>query len=96
MALSQNRFVLSNSPIAMNLPKYEKILCFFCKIKKTSYDSFYKDKNYSQIKTINSKVLLFIVVSNAVLIKYEIFDPEKGTTKVAMLKLWLVCYISNI
>jgi len=78
MALSQNRFVLSNLPIAVNLSKYEKTLCFFCKIKKSI---FYKDKNYSQVKTINSKVLLFIVVSDAILIKHEIFDPKKELLK---------------
>jgi len=95
----------------MNLPKCEKTLCFFCKIKKASYGSFYKDKwflnsgisiyftlfesdfvnmtldNYSQVKTLNSKVLLFIVAFGAVLIKHEIFDSEKGTTKVTMSKL---------
>jgi len=52
--------------------------------------------NYSQVKTTNSEVLLFIVASGAVLIKHEIFDPEKETTKVAMLKLWLVYYVSDI
>ena len=37
--------------------------------------------NYSWVKTTNSKVLLFIVASSTVLIEYEIFDPEKETTK---------------
>jgi len=44
MAPSQNRFVLPNSPIAINLSKYEKTLCFLCKSKKVPYGSFYKDK----------------------------------------------------
>ena len=44
MASSQNRFVLSDSLIVMNLSKYEKILCFLCKIKKVSYSSFYEDE----------------------------------------------------
>jgi len=43
--------------------------------------------NYGQVKTANSKVLLFIVASGTVLIEHEIFDPEKGTTKVTMSKL---------
>ena len=43
--------------------------------------------NYSQVKTANPKALLFMVASSTVLIKHEIFDPEKGTTKVAMSKL---------
>ena len=40
--------------------------------------------NYGQIKTINSKVLLFIVAFNIVLIEYEIFNPGKGATKVVI------------
>ena len=43
--------------------------------------------NYSQVETTNSKVLLFIIAFNTVLIEYEIFDPEKEATKIAMLKL---------
>ena len=38
--------------------------------------------NYGQIETINLKALLFIVVSSIILIKHEIFDFEKGITKV--------------
>ena len=52
--------------------------------------------NYSQIKTENSKVLLFMVVFNTVLIKHKVFNSEKRTTKVAVLKLWLVYYILSI
>ena len=52
--------------------------------------------NYSQVKTTNSKVLLFMVASGTVLTKHEIFDPEKETTKVAMSKLWLVYCVSDI
>ena len=44
MALSQNRFVLPDTPIAMNLSKYEKTLCFLYKSKKIPYSSFYEDK----------------------------------------------------
>ena len=43
--------------------------------------------NYGQVKTINSKALLFIVASSTVLIEYEVFDSERETTKVIMLKL---------
>ena len=31
-----------------------------------------------------------MVTFGTILIKYEIFDPEKGTTKVTVSKLWLV------
>ena len=44
MASSQNKFVLSNSPISMNLSKCEKVLCFLCKGEKASYSSFYEDE----------------------------------------------------
>jgi len=43
--------------------------------------------NYGQVKTANSKALLFIVVSGTILIEYEIFNPDKETTKVAVSKL---------
>jgi len=43
--------------------------------------------NYSQVETANSKALLFIVTSGTILIKYEIFNPEKETTQVTMSKL---------
>ena len=33
--------------------------------------------NYGQVKTANSKILLFIVASCTVLIEHEIFNPEK-------------------
>ena len=52
--------------------------------------------NYSQVETTNSKTLLFIVASGTVLIEHEIFNPEKETAKVAILKLWLVYYISSM
>ena len=105
IALSQNEFVLLDSPITINLSKCEKALYFLCKGKKTSHGSFYEGEwfldfgtfthftlfessfvnitldNYSWVKTTNSKVLLFIVASSTVLIEYEIFDPEKETTK---------------
>ena len=44
MASSQNRFVLPNSLIIMNLSKCKKILYFLCKGKKASHSSFYEDK----------------------------------------------------
>ena len=37
--------------------------------------------NYSQTKTVNSKILLFMVTFSNILIGYEIFDPEKETTR---------------
>jgi len=52
--------------------------------------------NYSWVKTVNSKVLLFIVASGIVIIEHEIFDTKKKTTKVAILKLWPVCYVTSI
>ena len=52
--------------------------------------------NYSQVETVNSKVLLFIVASGTVLIEHKIFDPKKWTIKIAMSKLWPVYCISNI
>jgi len=111
MASSQNKFVLSDLPISINLSKCEKVLYLLCKGKKASYGSFYKDKwflefdtstyftpfesdfvdmtlgNYGQVETANSKALLFIVSSGIVLIEYEIFNPEKETTKVTVSKL---------
>jgi len=43
--------------------------------------------NYGQVETINLRALLFVVASDTVLIEYEIFNSEKETIKVAMLKL---------
>ena len=44
MASSQNGFVLSDLPIAVNLSKCEKALWSLCKSKKAPYSSFYKDE----------------------------------------------------
>ena len=44
IALNQNKFVLSNLPIAVNLSKYKKISCFLFKSKKVLYGSFYNNK----------------------------------------------------
>jgi len=44
MASSQNRFVLLDSSIAVNLSKCEKTLCSLYKSKKASHGSFYEDK----------------------------------------------------
>jgi len=120
MTSSQNRFVLPDSPIAMNLSKCEKALCFLCKGKKAPYGSFYEDEwfldssasthftsfeydffnmilsDYGQVETANSKVLLSMVASGTVLIEHEIFDLEKETTKVAVLKLWPVYCVSGM
>ena len=52
--------------------------------------------NYSQVKTTNSKALLFIVASSTVLIEYEVFDSKRETIKVAMLKLWPVYCVLSI
>ena len=46
MALSQNKFVLSNLPLAMNLSKYKKALYFLYKSKKVLYNSFYKNESF--------------------------------------------------
>ena len=37
-----------------------------------------------------------MITSNTVLIEYEIFDSEKETTKVAMLKIQPVYYVSSV
>ena len=120
MASSQNRFVLPDLSITVNLSKYKKALCFLYKDKKASHSSFYEDKwfldsgtsalftlfksdfvditpdNYSQVGTANSKAPLFIVVSGTVLIEHEIYDPDKGTPKISISKLWLVYYVSGM
>ena len=44
IALSQNKFIISNLSIIINLSKYKKILYLLYKNKKTSYNSFYKDE----------------------------------------------------
>ena len=46
MTSSQNRFVLSDSFIAVNLSKCEKTLCSLCKSKskKAPHGSFYEDE----------------------------------------------------
>jgi len=85
MAPSQNRFVLPNLSIAVNLSKYEKILCFF-----TLFESDFVNMtlgNYSSVKIANSKISLFIVTSGTILIEHKIFDSKKETTKVAILKI---------
>ena len=49
--------------------------------------------NYDWVKTVNSKVSLFIVACSTVLIGYEIFDSEKETIRVTISKLY---YVSSI
>ena len=44
MVLSQNKFVLSNSSIAVNISKCEKTLYFLYKSKKAPYSSFYENE----------------------------------------------------
>ena len=43
--------------------------------------------NYGWVETVNLKVPLFIVTSSTILVEHEIFNLEKGTTKVAVLKI---------
>jgi len=65
----------------------------------TPFESDFVDMtlgNYGQVKTANSKVLLFMVASGTVLIEHEIFDPKKETTKIAVSKLWLVYYVPSM
>ena len=65
----------------------------------TPFESDFVDitpSNYGQVETANLKVQLFIVTSGTVLIEHKIFNPEKETTKVAVLKLWPVYCVSNI
>jgi len=52
--------------------------------------------NYSQVETVNLKVLSFIVTSDTILIEYKIFDLEKKTIKISMSKLWPVYYVPSI
>ena len=94
MAPSQNRFVLPNLPIAVNLSKYEKTLCFFTLFESDFVNMTLGD--YSWVKIANSKTLLFIVASGIILIEHKILDSKKETTKVAILKIWPVYYISSI
>jgi len=111
IALSQNIFVLPDSSITVNLSKCEKVLCFLCKDKKVPYGSFYEDKLFLDSgvsayftlfesdfanMTANLKAPLFMVASGTVLIEHKIFYFEKGTTKVALSKLWPVYCISDI
>ena len=44
MALNQNKFVLPNLSIIVNLFKCEKALCLSYKDKKAPHGSFYKDE----------------------------------------------------
>ena len=46
--------------------------------------------NYDWVVTTNSKVLLFMITSNTVIIEHKIFNSDKVITQVAELKLWLV------
>jgi len=52
--------------------------------------------NYSQVETVNLKVLSFIVTSDTILIEHKIFDLEKKTIKISMSKLWPVYYVPSI
>ena len=65
----------------------------------TSFKSDFVDvtlSNHGQVKIANSKTLLFIVASNTVLIEHGIFDFTKGTTEVAVSKLWPVCCVTSM
>ena len=71
-------------------------LLLIVRVKKYLIVTFIKI-NYSQVKTTNLKVPLFIVASSTVLIEYKIFfNSKKETTKVAMSKLWPVYCISSM
>ena len=52
--------------------------------------------NYSQVETVNLKVLSFIVTSDTILIEHKIFDLEKKTIKISISKLWPVYYVPSI
>ena len=87
ITLSQNKFVLSDLPIAVNDKWF---LNFGISTHFTLFEFNFVDitlDNYGQVKTANLKILLFIVTSGTVLIEHEIFNPEKGTTKVAVSKI---------
>ena len=49
IASSQNKFILPDLSITVNLSKCEKALYFLCKGKKASYGSFYEDKWFSDL-----------------------------------------------
>ena len=52
--------------------------------------------NYSHVETANSKVSLFIVAIETVLIDHDIINPKDRTTKTAISKLWPVYCILGI
>ena len=58
--LSQNKFVLPDLFIAVNLSKYEKALCFLYKNKKVPYNSFYKDEQFLD-SDISTYFTLFVL-----------------------------------
>jgi len=45
---------------------------------------------------VYSRALLFIVALGTFLLKNEVLDPEKATTKVVISKLWPVYYIPGM
>jgi len=59
--LSQNKFILPDLFIAMNLSKYEKILCFLYKGKKAHHNSFYENKWFlaSRSQEVDLTFLIF-------------------------------------
>ena len=97
-------------PITVNLSKCkkalhssfyedEKFLDFSVSAHFTLFESDFINMildNYNQIETANSKALIFMVASGTILIEHIIFDFEKGTTKVAMSKLWPVYCVSSM
>jgi len=56
MTSSQNRFVLPDSPIAVNLSKCEKALYSLYKSKKAPHDSFYEDELF-----LNSDISTYFI-----------------------------------
>jgi len=71
----------------VNLSKCEKVPYFYIKVKKHLIVTFIILGNYSWVENANLKIPLFMIASDTILIEHEIFDSEKGTTKVVMSKL---------
>ena len=101
MAFNKNKSVLPDLSIIVNLSKCEKAPhssfyedeWFLDSDVSTHFTLFESDfvnmtlGNYGWVETANLKAPLFMVAFGTILIEHEIFDPEKETTKVAVLKL---------
>ena len=71
IALSQNEFVLLDSPITINLSKCEKALYFLCKGKKTSHGSFYEGEWFLDFGTFTHFTLFESSFVNITLDNYS-------------------------